>query len=52
MLYILTTKEKIFKRLQIRELKEICIFIHLIKHGHDWGNNSHGGIKDVVGQHA
>ena len=28
------------------------IYIYLIKHGHDWGNNSHGGIEDVVVQHA
>ena len=35
-----------------RKLKEICIYRHLIKHGHDWENNSHGSIEDVVVQHA
>ena len=47
MLYILTTKETIFKRnYKVRNKRKL----HLIKHGYDRGNNSHVGIEDVVAQ--
>ena len=41
--------EKIWQR---RKLKERGMHVHLINHGHVWGNNNHGGIEDWVVQHA
>ena len=52
MSYILTIKEKIFKRDYESGHEKKLRNIHLIKHGHDGGKSSHVGIEDVVAQHT
>ena len=52
MSYILTIKEKIFKRDYKSGHGKKLRNIHLIKHGHDRGNSSHVSMEDVVAQHT
>ena len=50
MSYILTIKEKLFKRDHKSGHEKKLRKIHLIKHGHDGGNSNHVGMEDVVAQ--
>ena len=50
MSYILTIKEKIFKRDYKSGHEKKLRNIHLIKHGHDGGNSSHVSMEDLVAQ--